>query len=144
MVVMTDEQLVRLRAHSNDIHRYRRLAQVPEQFAKACSSTANIRHLRSLASPGSAVLVTHECVVSVNLAGKSRPALGEISQNLGLSFILYRSYQAKTFRRLISAMLGAVHDLNDSHGITKQALTDSAAPSRVCSLGMTIFPQSGA
>jgi len=38
--------------------------------------------------PRRAVLVAHERIVSIDLAGKSRPALGEISQNLGLSFIL--------------------------------------------------------
>ena len=35
-----------------------------------------------------AALFTHECMVSVDLAGKSRPARGEISQNLGFSFTL--------------------------------------------------------
>jgi hypothetical protein len=35
-----------------------------------------------------AALFTHQRVVSVDLAGKSRPARGEISQNLGFSFTL--------------------------------------------------------
>jgi hypothetical protein len=59
--------------------------------------------------PDGTALVTHEGVVPVNLAGKSRPAMGEISQNLGLSFSLRQSHQAKTFCRLILAMLCAFH-----------------------------------
>jgi hypothetical protein len=70
---------------------------VSEFLAEACSTSVNIHHGGSLAwivgrdglSPGRAVLVAHERTVSVDLTGKSRPALGEISQNLGLSFILY-------------------------------------------------------
>jgi hypothetical protein len=39
--------------------------------------------------PGRAALVAHECIVSIDLTGKSQPALREICQSLGLSFILY-------------------------------------------------------
>ncbi len=50
----------------------------------ALQLTANIRHGCSLAwiigrdgpYPGRAVFVTHERIVSIDLAGKSRPALG--------------------------------------------------------------------
>jgi hypothetical protein len=38
--------------------------------------------------PGYAALFTHERVVSVDLTGKSRPARGEIFENLGFSLIL--------------------------------------------------------
>jgi hypothetical protein len=71
-----------------------------------------------------AALVTHQCDVPVNLAGKSRPALGEISQHLRLSFSLRHSHQAKAFCRLILAMFCAFHDLpafraNSSKSISK-------------------------
>jgi len=55
-------------------------------------------------------MFSHERIVSVDLAGKSRPANGEISQNLGFGFTLRQFHQAKTFCRLISAMLRAVHE----------------------------------
>jgi hypothetical protein len=42
----------------------------------------------ALLSDGAAVLFTFERVVSVDLAGQSRPARGEIFQNLGFSFTL--------------------------------------------------------
>jgi hypothetical protein len=80
-----------------DGKRLNTLREAIAYLAKACSTTAKIRHGRSLAwifgrdglSLGRAVLVAHECIVSIDLAGKPRPTLGEISQNLGLSFILY-------------------------------------------------------
>jgi hypothetical protein len=58
-----------------------------------------------------APLVTHERVVSVNLAGKSRPAASEIFQSLGLGLTLRKFHQATTFRCLIEAVLCAVHEL---------------------------------
>src|SRR2546430_10184473 len=66
--------------------------------------------LRRLTS-GRRGLVTHERVVPVNLAGQSRPTLSHIFQHLGLSCTLRQTHQAKTFCRLILALLCAVHDL---------------------------------
>lgn len=52
--------------------------------------------------PGYAVaLFTHERVVSVNLASKSRPAASEIFQSMGFSLTLRQFHQAMTFRCLI-------------------------------------------
>jgi len=64
-------------------------------------------------------LFTHERVVPVNLAGKSRPAMGDISQHLGLGCTLRQTHQAKTFCRLILAMLCAVHHLLASKPVPK-------------------------
>jgi hypothetical protein len=55
-------------------------------------------------------LFTHERVVSVDLAGKSRPAASEISQSIGFSLTLRQFNQSTTFCRLILAVLHAVHD----------------------------------
>jgi hypothetical protein len=54
-------------------------------------------------------LFTHERVVPVNLAGKSRPALGDISKHRRLGRTLRRFHQAEAFCRLILAMLCAIH-----------------------------------
>ena len=56
-------------------------------------------------------VVTHERIVSIDLAGKSRPAHREIFQNLSFRFTLRQFNQTKTFCRLILAMLCAVHQL---------------------------------
>jgi len=62
-------------------------------------------------------LFTCERIVSIDLAGKSRPARGDISQNLGFSFILGQLHQAKTFCRLISAVPRTLRDqlVTDAH-----------------------------
>jgi hypothetical protein len=62
----------------------------------------------------------NECIVSVDLAGKSRPARGDISYNLGFSFTPRQFYQAMTFCRLISAMLRTINKLNFSLSIQFQ------------------------
>ena len=56
-----------------------------------------------------AAMFTHERVVSVNLACKSRPSTSEIFQNLGFSLILRQFHQATAFCRLIEAVLCTVH-----------------------------------
>ncbi len=64
-------------------------------------------------------LFTNERVVSVDLAGKSRPARCEISQNLGLRFTVRRAHQANAFGRLISTMLRAIHERNSPNSRVK-------------------------
>jgi hypothetical protein len=56
-------------------------------------------------------LFTNERIVSVDLAGESRPAHREISKNLSFRFTLRQFNQTKTFCRMILAMLCAVHQL---------------------------------
>jgi len=56
-------------------------------------------------------LFTNERIVSVELAGESRPAHREISKNLSFRFTLRQFNQTKTFCRLILAMLCAIHQL---------------------------------
>jgi hypothetical protein len=58
-----------------------------------------------------AAFFTHERVVSVNLASKSRPAASEIFQSMGFVLTLRQFHQATTFCRLISAMLWAIHKI---------------------------------
>src|ERR1700730_7016459 len=58
-----------------------------------------------------AAFFTHDCVVSVNLASKSRPAASEIFQSMGFNLTLRQFHQATTFCPLISAMLCAVHEI---------------------------------
>jgi hypothetical protein len=60
-------------------------------------------------SDDAAVLFTHERIISIDLAGKSRPALGQIFQNLGFIFTLRQFHQPKTFCRLILTVLCAIH-----------------------------------
>jgi hypothetical protein len=67
-------------------------------------------------------LVAHECIVSVDLAGKSRPAGCEISQNVGLCFALGRFHQATALCRLILAMPWAIHEM------TPQLIPRTVAP----------------
>jgi hypothetical protein len=59
--------------------------------------------------PDYAALLTHERIVSIDLAGKSRPALGQIFQNLGFILTLRQFHQPKAFCRLILTVLCAVH-----------------------------------
>jgi len=59
-----------------------------------------------------AALLTHQRLISIDLAGKSRPTLGQIFQNLGFSFARRQFRQTKTLCGLISAMLRAVHEIN--------------------------------
>jgi hypothetical protein len=65
----------------------------------------------ALLPDGAATLLTNERIVSVELAGESRPAHREISKNLSFRSTLRRFNQTKTFCRLILAMLCAVHQL---------------------------------
>jgi hypothetical protein len=67
--------------------------------------------LAALLPDGAATLFTNERIVSVDLAGESRPAHREISKNLSFRFTLRQFNQTKTFCRLILAMLCAVHQL---------------------------------
>jgi len=63
----------------------------------------------ALLSDDAAAFFTHDCVVSVNLASKSRPAASEIFQSMGFNLTLRHFHQATTFCPLISAMLCAIH-----------------------------------
>jgi hypothetical protein len=56
-----------------------------------------------------AALLTHQRLISIDLAGKSRPALGKIFQNLGFILMRRQFHQPMAFRRLILAVLCAVH-----------------------------------
>jgi hypothetical protein len=56
-------------------------------------------------------LFANERIVSVDLAGKSRPATREIFQSLGFSLTLRQFHQATTFSRVIYAMLCAIHEI---------------------------------
>ena len=58
-----------------------------------------------------AALVANERIVSVDLAGKSRPAHREISKNQSFRFTLRQFNQTETLCQLILAMLCAVHQL---------------------------------
>jgi hypothetical protein len=55
--------------------------------------------------------IARECVVSINLAGKSQPATRDNFQRTGLGLTPRWFHQAKTFRRLIDTVLRAVHEL---------------------------------
>jgi hypothetical protein len=66
---------------------------------------------RPLLPDDAAALFANERIVSVDLAGKSRPATREIFQSLGFSLTLRQFHQATTFSRLIYAMLCAIHEI---------------------------------
>jgi hypothetical protein len=65
----------------------------------------------ALLPDGAATVFTNERIVSVELAGESRPGHREIFKNLSFRFTLRQFNQTKTFCRLILAMLYAVHQL---------------------------------
>jgi hypothetical protein len=67
------------------------------------------RQLRVASLLGCAALLTRQRLISIELAGKSRPALGQIFQNLGFILIRRQFHQPKTFCRLVSAVLCTVH-----------------------------------
>src|ERR1700724_649815 len=90
-----------------------------------------------------AAFFTHDRVVSVNLASKSRPAASDIFQSMGFDLTLRQFHQATTFCRLISAMLWAIHKIlapraNISKSQYLETITPQGSPLRTYTIWVPI------